>query len=162
MLVLRRKDVLTEKEDGVYVEENNIEYLKNHWAATEYSFFLEQSTLVDAKEGDLGYGVEDPYAVPKTTNTYDEVYVNKKLVRTDYNIGLHQAKPLIDEIEKVFGKDQDWKGNRFNIIDIPDIRKVHTTPIVRIGGLSIFITFISYFLLIYFEIAKSKYWRQKV
>lgn len=41
-------------------------------------------------------------------------------------------------------------GNRFNIIDIPDIRKVHTTPIVRIGGLSIFITFISYFLLIYF------------
>ena len=110
------KDVLTEKEDGVYVKENNIEYLKNHWAATEYSFFLEQSTLVDAKEGDLGYGVEDPYAVPKTTNTYDEVYVNKKLVRTDYNIGLHQAKPLIDEIEKVFGKDQDWKGNRFNII----------------------------------------------
>jgi len=109
------KDVLIEKEDGVYVEEAGVEYLKQSWKATEYSFFLENSTLRHAAEGDLGDGVKN-FAVPKSTNTYDEVYVNKKLVRTDYNIGLHQAKPLIEEIEKVFGKDQEWKGNRFNII----------------------------------------------
>ena len=50
----------------------------------------------------------------KAPNTYDEVYVNKKLVRTDYNIGLHQAQPLIEEVEKVFGKDQDW--NKIDLI----------------------------------------------
>ena len=109
------KDMLIEKEDGTYVEEDDVKYLKQSWEATEYSFFLENSTLRHAEEGDLGDGVKN-FAVPKSTNTYDEVYVNKKLVRTDYNIGLHQAKPLIEEIEKVFGKDQEWKGNRFNII----------------------------------------------
>ena len=37
-------------------------------------------------------------------------------------------------------------GAYFKIIDIPDVRKVHTKPIVRIGGVSIFITFLFYFL----------------
>ena len=36
-------------------------------------------------------------------------------------------------------------GEKFNIIDIPDSRKVHTHPIVRIGGLSIFTTFCLYY-----------------
>jgi len=35
-------------------------------------------------------------------------------------------------------------GNKFNIIDIPNLRKVHKKPIVRIGGLSIFLTFYLY------------------
>ena len=38
-------------------------------------------------------------------------------------------------------------GEKFNIIDIPDSRKVHTYPIVRVGGLSIFITFFLYYLI---------------
>ena len=41
-------------------------------------------------------------------------------------------------------------GSKFNIIDIPNLRKVHTYPIVRIGGVSIFITFISYILFTHF------------
>ena len=109
------QNVLIEKEEGAYVEEADVKYLKQSWEATEYSFFLENSTLRHAEEGDLGEGVKN-FAVPKSTKTYDEVYVNKKLVRTDYNIGLHQAQPLIEEVEKVFGEDQDWKQNRFNII----------------------------------------------
>ena len=32
-------------------------------------------------------------------------------------------------------------GSAFRIIDIPDKRKVHTIPIVRIGGVSIVVTF---------------------
>jgi len=110
------KDVLIEKEDGVYAEEADVNYLKELWAANEYHNFLETSTLVAPLDGDLGVGVPSNTSVPKSTNTYDEVYVNKKLVRTDYNIGLHQAKPLIEEVEKVFGKDQDWKQNKFNIL----------------------------------------------
>ena len=33
-----------------------------------------------------------------------------------------------------------------NFIDIPNSRKVHQTPIVRIGGLSIFATFCLFYL----------------
>ena len=41
-------------------------------------------------------------------------------------------------------------GTKFKIIDVPDLRKVHRIPVVRIGGVSIFVTFISYFLFTYF------------
>ena len=109
------ENVLIQKEDGAYVEEADVKYLKQSWEATEYSFFLENSTLRHAEEGDLGEGVKN-FAVPKSTKTYDEVYVNKKLVRTDYNIGLHQAQPLIEEVKKEFGEDHECKRNRFNII----------------------------------------------
>ena len=39
-------------------------------------------------------------------------------------------------------------GEKFNIFDLPDSRKIHTRPIVRVGGISIFITFFISFLLI--------------
>ena len=29
-------------------------------------------------------------------------------------------------------------GTKFNIVDLPNLRKVHKKPIVRIGGLTIF------------------------
>ena len=38
-------------------------------------------------------------------------------------------------------------GTKYKIVDIPNIRKIHTKPIVRIGGLSIFIIFFFYFFL---------------
>lgn len=38
-------------------------------------------------------------------------------------------------------------GIKFNIVDIPDFRKVHKKPIVRIGGLSIFLVFSLYLFL---------------
>tara|TARA_Y100000589_G_C27085227_1_gene601440 strand:- start:95 stop:1078 length:984 start_codon:yes stop_codon:yes gene_type:complete len=41
-------------------------------------------------------------------------------------------------------------GTNFNIIDFPDSRKVHSIPIVRIGGLSIFLSFFLFQILIYF------------
>ena len=37
-------------------------------------------------------------------------------------------------------------GLNYKIIDIPNTRKIHTAPIVRIGGLSIFIIFFLFFL----------------
>ena len=37
-------------------------------------------------------------------------------------------------------------GEKFNIIDIPNYRKVHTSPIVRLGGASIFLAFFIYLL----------------
>ena len=107
--------ILTEESDGTYVETKDVEYYQKLWEACTYQDFLTFSTLIPPKEIDT-YNIENNMAVPKSTNTYDEVYVNKKLVRTDYNIGLWQSDKLIEEVEKVFGKDQDWKQNRFNII----------------------------------------------
>ena len=40
-------------------------------------------------------------------------------------------------------------GYKFNILDFPNSRKIHKTPIVRIGGLTIFLTFLL-FNIIYF------------
>ena len=36
-------------------------------------------------------------------------------------------------------------GIKFKIFDIPNKRKIHTEPIIRIGGLSIFIIFFACF-----------------
>ena len=107
--------ILTEESDGTYVETKDVEYYQKLWEANTYQEFLTLSTLIRPKETDT-YNIENNMAVPKSTNTYDEVYVNKKLVRTDYNIGLWQSDELIEEVEKVFGKDQEWKCNRFNIL----------------------------------------------
>ena len=107
--------ILTEESDGTYVETKDVEYYQKLWEACTYQDFLTFSTLIPPKEIDT-YNIENNMAVPKSTNTYDEVYVNKKLVRTDYNIGLWQSDKLIEEVEKVFGKDQEWKKNRFNIL----------------------------------------------
>ena len=40
-------------------------------------------------------------------------------------------------------------GVKFKILDIPDQRKIHKKPIVRIGGITIFFTFFVYILLTY-------------
>ena len=37
-------------------------------------------------------------------------------------------------------------GSNYEIVDIPSTRKIHTVPIVRIGGLSIFLIFCLCFL----------------
>ena len=47
-------------------------------------------------------------------------------------------------------------GERFRILDIPNFRKVHKKPIVRIGGLSILISFFVWFFVIR-EIFNFKY-----
>ena len=44
-------------------------------------------------------------------------------------------------------------GTKFNIVDLPDSRKIHKRPLVRIGGLSIFIVSSIYFFLTRFFIS---------
>ena len=107
--------ILNEEGNEVFVDEDTVAYFQDLNTVVEYHKFLTQNTLIPATEKDQ-YNIENNMDVPKNPNTYDEVYVNKKLVRTDYNIGLPKADPLLDEVEKVFGKDQEWKKNRFNII----------------------------------------------
>ena len=107
--------ILTEEDGKVFVETDTVDYFKGLNEVVEYHKYLTESTLIPATEQDQ-FNLENNMEIPKNPNTYDEVYVNKKLVRTDYNIGLPQATPLLEEVEKVFGAEQDWDKNRFNII----------------------------------------------
>ncbi len=107
---------ILEEEDGkVFVETDTVDYFKGLNEVVEYHKYLTESTLIPATESDQ-FNLDNNLEIPKNPNTYDEVYVNKKLVRTDYNIGLPQATPLLEEVEKVFGEEYDWNRNRFNII----------------------------------------------
>ncbi len=45
-------------------------------------------------------------------------------------------------------------GYKFNVLDIPNSRKIHKSPIVRIGGLTIFLTFLI-FIFAYFIVFKN-------
>ena len=107
--------ILIEEDGKVFVETDTVDYFKGLNEVVEYHKYLTESTLIPATEQDQ-FNLENNMEIPKNPNTYDEVYVNKKLVRTDYNIGLPQAKPLLEEVEKVFGREYDWNRNRFNII----------------------------------------------
>jgi hypothetical protein len=105
--------ILIKEDDKVFVDTDTVEYFQALFQANKYRSYLTDNTLIPAtSEDDASLSP----SVPKNPNTYDEVYVNKKLVRVDYNIGLHQADPLLAEIETVFGAEQDWDRNRFNII----------------------------------------------
>lgn len=44
----------------------------------------------------------------------------------------------------------NWIGNYYKIVDIPNLRKVHRVPIVRIGGFSIFFIFLLFLSLYLF------------
>ena len=95
--------ILTEEDGKVFVETDTVDYFKGLNEVVEYHKYLTESTLIPATEQDQ-FNLENNMEIPKNPNTYDEVYVNKKLVRTDYNIGLPQATPLLEEVEKVFGE----------------------------------------------------------
>tara|TARA_B100000212_G_scaffold25786_1_gene17139 strand:+ start:14883 stop:15935 length:1053 start_codon:yes stop_codon:yes gene_type:complete len=107
---------LTKEDNKCFIDSDDVIYYQKNWEVETYKNFLNDATLVPPNPELDDYNIRNNMAVPKNPNTYDEVYVNKQLVRTDYNIGLWQAQPMIDEVEKVFGKDRDWKQNRFNII----------------------------------------------
>tara|TARA_B100001094_G_C18133637_1_gene773726 strand:- start:56 stop:1081 length:1026 start_codon:yes stop_codon:yes gene_type:complete len=106
-------EIISYTDNEPYVEEDDIDYYQALFQANKYRSYLTDNTLIPATSED---NASLSPAVPKNPNTYDEVYVNKKLIRVDYNIGLHQADPLLAEIETVFGAEQDWDRNRFNII----------------------------------------------
>ena len=107
--------ILSEEDGKIFVDTDTIDYLKGLHEVVDYQNFLMDSTLIPATEQDA-FNLEKGFDVPKSIKTYDEVYVNKKLVRTDYNINLYQAGPLIAEVEKFFGKDVQWRRSRHNII----------------------------------------------
>ena len=84
------ESLLTEKEDGTYVKEEDIKYLKESWQAQEYEDRLaiiawkpaERDVDIPAYWYDTAVQI-----IPKKTAMYDEVFVNEEIVKIDYAVG---------------------------------------------------------------------------
>ena len=123
------KDVLIEKEDGVYIEEDKINYLKESWQAQEY----ENRLAVAWKAAERGVDIPAHWydttvqIIPKYTAMWDDVYVDKQKVKVDYSVGctgtpLNKLNNLISLVRAKFPNDSGFKSHPNNIIGmyLPD------------------------------------------
>jgi len=116
------KNLLIEKEDGLYVEEDNVNYLIDGHCVAEY---LEALSLA-WKPGEEAVDIPSEWwdevkIVPKDTAMWDEVYVDKEIVKIDYSVGckstlLNKLNDLISLVREKFPNDSGFKNNKNNII----------------------------------------------
>ena len=82
------KSLLTEKEDGVYGEEEDVDYLKDNWCVGEYVAGLSLAWRAAEKDVDIPEEWwEEVNIVPQKTAMYDDVFVNQEIVKKDYAVG---------------------------------------------------------------------------
>ena len=123
------ESLLTEKEDGVYIEEDKVNYLKESWQAQEY----EDRLAVAWKPAEKGVDIPDHWydtivqIIPKYTAMWDDVYVDKQKVKVDYSVGctgtpLNKLNNLISLVRAKFPNDSGFKNHPNNIIGmyLPD------------------------------------------
>ena len=123
------KDVLIEKEDGVYIEEDKINYLKESWQAQEYEDRLAVAWKATERGVDIPAHWYDTTVqiIPKYTAMWDDVYVDKQKVKVDYSVGctgtpLNKLNNLISLVRAKFPNDSGFKSHPNNIIGmyLPD------------------------------------------
>ena len=115
--------LLEEKEDGIYIEKDKVDFLKKSYTATEYENVLASAWRpavrgVDVPEYWYDKGVE---IIPKYTAMWDDVYVDKKRVKLDFNISctgtaLAKVDELIAKVEAKFPNELTIKSNPNNIV----------------------------------------------
>jgi len=116
------KEVLIEKEDGIYVKEEDVVYLQKLWQVEKNL----QRLLLLAKQGEKGVTVPEEWwdevqAVPYVTAMWDDVFVNKQKVKIDYNITCEgeegeKVKNLIAKITEKFPNEKDFYMNDYTVI----------------------------------------------
>lgn len=123
------ESLLTEKEDGVYIEEDKVNYLKESWQAQEY----EDRLALAWQAAERGVDIPDHWydtivqIIPKYTAMWDDVYVDKQKVKVDYSVGctgtpLNKLNNLISLVRAKFPNDSGFKSHPNNIIGmyLPD------------------------------------------
>lgn len=123
------KKVLLQKEDGTYVKEEDVKYLKESWQSNEY----ENRLAVAWKPAERGVDIPEYWydeaiqIIPKYTAMWDDVYVDKQKVKVDYSVGctgtpLNKLNNLIALVRAKFPNDSDFKKQVNNIIGmyLPD------------------------------------------
>ena len=115
-------NLLTKKEDGVYAEEENIDYLRDNWAVGEYMEGLNRAWRIAEKGVDIPEEWWDEVnIVPLKLAMYDDVFVNKEIVKIDYAVGCTgklktEYEELINKIKEKFPNEYDFLSNENNII----------------------------------------------
>ena len=120
--------LLTQKEDGIYTDDEDINYLKDSWTVQEYENRLRLAWRDAKKEDDIPVDWwEDVQIIPKYRAMWDDVYVDKQKVKKDYSVGctgtpLNELNELISKVESKFPNDSGFKNQVNNIIGmyLPD------------------------------------------
>ena len=82
------KSLLTEKKDGVYGNQEDVDYLKDNWCVSEYVSSLSLAWRPAEKDVDIpDEWWEEVNIVPQRTAMYDDVFVNQEIVKKDYAVG---------------------------------------------------------------------------
>tara|TARA_B100001287_G_scaffold264684_1_gene256801 strand:+ start:2227 stop:3270 length:1044 start_codon:yes stop_codon:yes gene_type:complete len=116
------KSLLTEKEDGVYAKEEDIDYLRDKWAVEEFMQELSLAWRIAEKGVDIPEEWwEEVNIIPKEEAMYDEVFVNKQIVKVDYSVGCTgklktEYEELKTKIKEKFPNEYDFFSNENNII----------------------------------------------
>ena len=115
-------NLLTEKEDGIYTDDEDINYLKDSWSVEEYEIGLNGAW----RDGEKGVDIPDEWwgevsIVPLKTAMYDDVFVNQEIVKKDYSVGCtgnlkKEYDELITKIKEKFPNEYDFYSNENNII----------------------------------------------
>lgn len=115
-------DLIIKKGDELYVEEDNVNYLKNAYCINEYEkriHFVFRSAIE---------GIDVPsewkseiQGVPKSAAMYDDVYVNKEIVKIDYAAGVqfekqNEMQELIEKVNAKFPNEVSLTNNPYNVI----------------------------------------------
>ena len=118
------KSLLIQKEDGIYVKEEDVSYLKESWQANEYENRLAAIAWKPAvRDVDVpAYWYDTTVQIiPQKTAMYDEVFVNEEIVKIDYAVGCTgklktEYEELINKIKEKFPNEHDFLSNENNII----------------------------------------------
>ena len=117
------KELIIQKEDGNYVEEENVKYLHQMWRVD-----LNSTRLLKVwKEGEKGIDIPEEWwdegvtSVPFDTAMWDEVFVDKEKVKIDYNITVvgneaDRVTELVTKIKEKFPNEKDFYVNDHTII----------------------------------------------
>lgn len=115
-------DLLIQKEDGLYVDEDAVEYLKNSWAIEEYNKSLFMAWRQAVKDVDIPEEWWNTVqVVPIHAAMWDDVYVNKKRVKIDYTLGCDgfekdEINRIVERLTEKFPNEHDFFSNPYNII----------------------------------------------
>lgn len=116
------KSLLTEKKDGVYGNQEDVDYLKDNWCVSEYVSSLSLAWRPAEKDVDIpDEWWEEVNIIPQKTAMYDDVFVNQEIVKKDYAVGCTgklktEYDELIAKIKEKFPNEYDFYSNENNII----------------------------------------------
>lgn len=123
------ESLLTEKQDGIYIEEDKVNYLKESWQSQEYEDRLSLAWVAGERGVDIPEHWYDTQVqiIPRYTAMWDDVYVNKEKVKIDYSVGctgdsLDKLNNLISLISDKFPNEYNIKSHENNIVGmyLPD------------------------------------------